>query len=126
MKLLLAPVNITYQELLPLIVCDINNKKYTVHRCPNCPKSNTLLQYSLFNTIGDFDDDDDDDDDDVTEFFLWATTGRYNFTHHKETVNEYVKTEVREKCPNTELFLVRIFLYSSRIRRDRSISPYSV
>ena len=120
MKLLLAPVNISYQELLPLIVYDINNKKYTVHRCPNCPKSNTLLQYFLFNTIGDF------DDDDVTEFFLWTTTDRSNFTHHKETVNEYAKIAVREKCPNTELFLVRIFPYSSRIQRDRSISPYSV
>ena len=27
---------------------------------------------------------------------------------------------VREKCPNTELFLVRIFLHSDRIRRDTS------
>ena len=28
-----------------------------LHRCPNCPVSNTLLQHFLFHTIGDFDDD---------------------------------------------------------------------
>ena len=35
-----------------------------------------------------------------------------------------IKT-MREKCPNTELFLVRIFPHLDGIRRDR-ISPYSV
>ena len=67
MKLLLAPLNVTYQELFSLIVWDINNKECMVHRCLNCPKSNTLLQDFLFHTIGDFDGDDDDDDDDIIE-----------------------------------------------------------
>ena len=31
-----------------------------------------------------------------------------------------------EKCPNTEIFLVRIFLYSDWIRRFTELSPYSV
>ena len=53
MKLLLAPLNVTYQGIFPLIVCDINNKEYMVHRCPNCPESNTLLQDFLFHTVGD-------------------------------------------------------------------------
>ena len=77
MKLLVL-LNVTYQELFPLIVCDINNKECMVHRCPNCPESNTLLQDFLFHTIGDFDDDDDDDDDDadadVIELSQWTTT----------------------------------------------------
>ena len=33
---------------------------------------------------------------------------------------------MREKCPNMELFLVRIFLYSDWIRRDTYTSPYTV
>ena len=33
-KLLLAPLNVNYQKLFPLIVCDINNKECMVHRCP--------------------------------------------------------------------------------------------
>ena len=33
---------------------------------------------------------------------------------------------LREKCPNTEFFLVRIFLYSDWIRKFMSKSPYSV
>ena len=74
MKLLLAPLNITYQELFPLIVCNINNKECMVHRYPNCPESNTLLQYFLFNAIGDF------DDDDVIEFSQWTTTDQNNLT----------------------------------------------
>ena len=68
MKLLLSPLNVNYQELFPLIVCDINNKEYMVHRCQKCPVSNTLLQNFLFHTIGDF------DDDDVIEFSQWTTT----------------------------------------------------
>ena len=74
MKLLLAPLNITYQELFPLIVCNINNKECMVHRYPNCPESNTLLQDFLFNAIGDF------DDDDVIEFSQWTTTDQNNLT----------------------------------------------
>ena len=55
MKLLLAPLNVTYQELFALIVYDINNKECMVHRCPEL---NTLLRDFLFHTIGDCDDDD--------------------------------------------------------------------
>ena len=82
MKFLLAPFNVTYQELFPLIVRYINNKEYMVHRCRNCPESNTLLQDFLFHTIGDFDDE-------VIEFSQWTTTDRPNLIHHTETVNEY-------------------------------------
>ena len=64
MKLLLDPLNVTYQEIFPLIACDMNNKECMAHRCLNWPESNTLLQDFLFHTIGNFDDDDDDDDDD--------------------------------------------------------------
>ena len=83
MKFLLAPLNVTYQELFPLIVRYINNKEYMVHRCRNCPESNTLSQDFLFHTIGDFDDE-------VIEFSQWTTTDRPNLIHHTETVNEYV------------------------------------
>ena len=43
----------------------------------------------------------------------------------------FMNNSLREKCPNTEVFLVRIFLYSDWIRRDTEylllrISPYSV
>ena len=71
MKLLLAPLNVTYQELFTLIVCDINNKECMVHRCPNCPESNTLLQNVLFHTIGAFvvvDGNDDDDDEYICQY----------------------------------------------------------
>ena len=84
MKLLLVPLNVTYQELFPFIVCDINNKECMIHRYPNCPVSNTLWQDFLFHTIGDF------NGDDVIKFSQWTTTDRSNLTHNTETVNEYV------------------------------------
>ena len=90
MKLLLAPLNVTYEEF-SLIVCDINNKECMVHRCPNCLESNPLLKDFLFHTIGDF-----DDGDDVIEFFQWTTTDRSNLPHHTETVNEYVSTLIEQ------------------------------
>ena len=80
MKLLLAPLNVTYQKLFPLVVYDINTKECIVHRCPGCPESNTLLRDFLFHTIGDCDDD-------VIEFSQWTTTDRSNLTHHTENVN---------------------------------------
>ena len=85
MRLLLALLNVTCQELFPLIVCDIDNKECMVHRCPNRPELNTLLQDFLFHAIGDF-----DDDDDVIEFSQWTTTNQSNLNHHTETVIEYV------------------------------------
>ena len=91
MKLLLAPLNVKFQELFPLIVCDINNKECMVHRCPNCPVSNSLLQDFLFRTIGDF-----DDHDDVIEFSQWTSTDRSNLTHHTETVNEHVNIVIEQ------------------------------
>ena len=89
MKFLLAPLNVTYKELFPLIVRDINNNECTVHRCPNFPESNTLLQDFLFHTIGDFNDD-------VIEFSQWTTTVRSNLIHHTETFNEHVNIVIEQ------------------------------
>ena len=61
-----------------------------IHRCPNCPASNTLLQDFLFHTIGDV------DDNDVIEFSQWTTTDRSNLTHHTETVNAYVNIVIEQ------------------------------
>ena len=91
MKLLLVPLNVTYQELFHLIVCDINNKECIVHRCPNCPESNTLLQDVLFHTIGNF-----DDDDDVIEFSQWATTDQSNLTIQKLLMSMYVNIVIEQ------------------------------
>ena len=103
MKLLLALFNVTYQELFPLTVCDINNKECMVHRCPNCPESNTLLEGFLFHTIGDF-----DDEDDVIEFSQWTTTDRSHLTHHTETVNEYVNIVIEQ------LHILTVHSYKSK------------
>ena len=45
---------------------------------------------------------------------------KWRFTRCRFTIS------LREKCPNTEFFLVRIFPHSDRIWRDTSIFPYSV
>ena len=78
MKLLLAPLNVTYQELFPLTVYDINNKKCMVY--VDAQTALSLLQDFLFHSIGDF------DDDDLIDFSQWTTTDRLILTHHTETV----------------------------------------
>ena len=40
--------------------------------------------------------------------------GSENLNDNEKTVND----TLREKCPNTEFFLVRIFLYSVRIQEN--------
>ena len=42
------------------------------------------------------------------------------------TFNVTPELTLREKCPNTEFFLVRNFLYSNSIRNLLRKSPYSV
>ena len=59
MKLLLAPLNISYEELFPFIVCDQNNRECMVHRCPRCPQSNKELEEFICNNIGECCDEDE-------------------------------------------------------------------
>ena len=47
MKLLLAPLNVNYQELFALILCDVNNKECIVHRYPHSPESTILFTSRL-------------------------------------------------------------------------------
>ena len=39
-----------------------------------------------------------------------------------DALSVLLRCSLREKCPNTEFFLVRIFLHSDRIRSDKT--PY--
>ena len=77
MKLLLAPLTVTYQELFPLTVCDINNTECMVYRCPYCPESNTLLQIFCLILL------EISNDDEIIEFSQWTTTDRRNLTIKK-------------------------------------------
>ena len=42
------------------------------------------------------------------------------------TVKENQKDSLREKCPNTECFLVRIFLYSVRIQENTDQKKFRI
>ena len=67
-----------------------------------------------------------------------SAAGREKVSEHFYRVQEVFKNLIyvriydscrgtlREKCPNTELFLVRIFLYSDWIRDLLCKSPYSI
>ena len=90
MKLVLAPINVTYHDLFPYIVCDVNSKECMVHRCSNCPDSNISLKDYLLSFIGDF------DADDVIEFSQWTTTDRSNLIHRTETIDDYVNLVIEK------------------------------
>lgn len=85
LKLLLHPVGVTYKDLFPYIVCEVNNKDCMMRKCCNCPTTTDALVEKLNELIGEFEDDDE------IEFDQWTTTDRSNLTHHKEPVSEYVE-----------------------------------
>ena len=49
---------VTYRDLMKIIVCDIENLKCMVHRCENCPGSDALHTY-LQKKFKEYDVDDD-------------------------------------------------------------------
>ena len=55
---------------------------------------------------------------DITISNLWGQSN--------EKVLQLIERLLREKCPNTELFLVRIFLYSDWIQRCTEYGEYGV
>ena len=55
---------------------------------------------------------------DITISNLWGQSN--------EKVLQLIERLLREKCPNTELFLVRIFLYADWIQRCTEYGEYGV
>ena len=47
MKLILALFGVSHTELYEFLVCDINNKEFVIHRCPNCPENTEMLESKL-------------------------------------------------------------------------------
>ena len=84
MKLLLAPMNITYKDLMKYIVCDTSRRDCMIHRCPNCPKSLKPLEEFLYDTLEEF------EDAEVIEFSQWTTTDRSTLTTQKESYPAYI------------------------------------
>ena len=56
----------------------------------------------------------------------WDLTISNLWGQSNEKVLQLIERLLREKCPNMELFLVRIFLYSDWIRRCTEYGEYGV
>ena len=54
MRLLLEPLNVSYQDLLKWIDCNTSSSDCMIHRCPNFPKSSRQLEKFLYDTIEGF------------------------------------------------------------------------
>ena len=50
--------------------------------------------------------------------FLWKPSSQFQYVQIRERKLRWRTAPLLEKCPNTELFLVRIFLYSVRIQEN--------
>ena len=79
-KLLLEPLNISYQNLLNYIICNTSSKECMIHRCPNCPKLSEQLEKFLNDTT-----EKDFDYSELTEFSQWTTTDRSTLTTQNES-----------------------------------------
>ena len=55
----------------------------------------------------------------MAPFYGWGSTVSRLQSHYEETVH-FLPLTLREKSPNTEFFLVRIFPHSDGIRKDTS------
>ena len=90
MKLILAPLGVSHTELYEFLVCDINNKKCVIHRCPNCPENTEMLESKLYELIGDY------YDETVIEFGQWTSKDRANLTSCRENVPQFINLVIQE------------------------------
>ncbi len=90
MKLLLAPIGITYKELIQYVVCDPENRECMVQRCPKCPENSNDLRKYLLEFLEDY------DEDDKIDFKQWTTTDRANLINHQESLLDYIELVVSQ------------------------------
>jgi hypothetical protein len=86
----MSPINVTYQELYNLIVCDSENKECMVHRCANCPDNTSKLEEKIYELIGDY------EEGDTIEFNQWVTTDRAELIFQSEKVPDYVNMVIEK------------------------------
>ena len=90
MKLILALFGVSHTELYEFLVCDINNKEFVIHRCPNCPENTEMLESKLYELIGDY------DDETVIEFNQWTSTDRANLISCRDNVPQFTNLVIQQ------------------------------
>ena len=75
--------NITYKDLLQLVVCDTENMECMVHRCDSCPTFTALKEY-LEKKLEEY-----EVTEDIT-FSQWDSTDRTTLVTHVAPVDEFV------------------------------------
>ena len=82
-----AQIEETYQELIKLLVCDIENRDCMLMRCTQCPKEGELEDYLNDKFL---------DVDDTITFKEWTAVDRTELITRQMTVADFIKLLVRK------------------------------
>ena len=88
--LLLLPLGITYKELLPIFVCNIELKNCMMRRCSKCLESADALRNHLYNIIGEYDNDDN------IQYKQWTTTDRSTLVDCSDNIPQYIELIIHQ------------------------------
>jgi len=83
--------NITYHDLIEILVCSSEAKLCMIHRCPECPNVQVLQEYleSLFEA-------NDISADDPIHYKQWVTTDRTTLQDYTKTLQDFLETLVEK------------------------------
>ena len=79
-----------YHDMMSMLVCDVNSKRYMINRCLSCPGIKPLLRYLKETIEPDF-----DLDDDIT-FKQWLTTDRTTLVTQQCNAEDFLQAVVEE------------------------------
>ena len=89
-KLLLAPIDTSYKDLLHFVVCSPKSRECMVNRCDACPTSNDPLKEHFFKVAFEH------QFNDKIEFQQLTTTGRSDLVNCRESIVDYVDLVVSQ------------------------------
>jgi len=90
-KLLLAPLNVHYKDLLKYLVCSPDRRECMVQWCSECPKSTDSLEDYLLQLLSE-----EYEQDQPIEFWQWMATDHANLIQQKESQIDYVELVVSQ------------------------------
>ena len=90
-KLLLAPLNVHYKDLLKYLVCSLDRRECMVQWCSECPKSPDSLEDYLLQLLSE-----EYEQDQPIKFRQWMATDSANLILQKESQIDYVELVVSQ------------------------------
>ena len=79
-------INVTYKDLMAMIVCSLENRICMIHRCANCPGNEPLMNY-LISALAESEEE--------IVFKQWESTDSYHLLTQSLSVNDFMELLVK-------------------------------